>query len=83
MHSEVTGADIYDSLTITCTCGAVISASGVGTCPDGGFKVRTHRVKDSWDITWPWRRSMVLAGIQCGAFSFQNSSLLLFCYCYV
>jgi len=37
--SEKTGADLYDALTITCTNGATISVSGVGACPDKGFKV--------------------------------------------
>ena len=33
------GADLYDAVTITCTNGATISATGVGACPDKGFKV--------------------------------------------
>uniref|UniRef100_A0A7S4K568 Gfo/Idh/MocA-like oxidoreductase N-terminal domain-containing protein n=1 Tax=Odontella aurita TaxID=265563 RepID=A0A7S4K568_9STRA len=37
--SETTGADLFDAAIITCTNGCTISASGVGTCPDGGFKV--------------------------------------------
>lgn len=37
--SEVTGADLYNAVTVTCTNGCTISASGVGTCPDKGFKV--------------------------------------------
>ena len=37
--SATTGADLYDSVVITCTSGATISASGVGACPDKGFKV--------------------------------------------
>ena len=39
LHSEVTGADIQDAIVVTCTNGALLQASGVGTCPDGGFKV--------------------------------------------
>lgn len=39
VHSASTGADVYDAATITCTNGALISASGVGTVPDAGFKV--------------------------------------------
>lgn len=38
-NSKVTGADVYDSIVITCTNGATISASGVGAIPDQGFKV--------------------------------------------
>lgn len=37
--SERTGADLFDAVTVTCTNGATISASGVGSCPDQGFKV--------------------------------------------
>ena len=37
--SAATGADLYDAVTITCTNGATISATGVGACPDKGFKV--------------------------------------------
>lgn len=37
--SEATGADLFDAATITCTNGCTISASGVGSCPDKGFKV--------------------------------------------
>lgn len=37
--SKHTGADLYDAVTITCTNGCTINASGVGTCPDKGFKV--------------------------------------------
>ena len=37
--SPQTGADVYDSMTVTCTNGCTISASGVGSCPDQGFKV--------------------------------------------
>ena len=37
--SQRTGADIFDSVTITCTNGCTINASGVGSCPDRGFKV--------------------------------------------
>ena len=39
VHSAATGADVYDAATITCTNGALINASGVGTIPDAGFKV--------------------------------------------
>ena len=39
VHSEVTGADTHDALVVTCSNGALLQASGVGTCPDGGFKV--------------------------------------------
>ena len=39
MKSAATGADLYDAVTITCTNGATISATGVGACPDKGFKV--------------------------------------------
>eukprot|EP00962_Isochrysis_galbana_P045934 scaffold18283_cov91-Isochrysis_galbana.AAC.1 len=38
-HSATTGADLHESLTVTCTCGAIISATGVGACPDAGFKL--------------------------------------------
>lgn len=37
--SSATGADLIDSATITCTNGATINATGVGACPDKGFKV--------------------------------------------
>jgi predicted dehydrogenase len=37
--SVTSGADIFDSLIITCTNGCTINASGVGACPDKGFKV--------------------------------------------
>lgn len=37
--SEKTGADIYNSVVITCTNGATISLSGAGVVPDHGFKV--------------------------------------------
>lgn len=37
--SKVTGADLFDALVVTCTNGATISASGVGSCPDNGSKV--------------------------------------------
>ena len=37
--SEKTGADMHDAMTIVCTNGATISASGVGAVPDHGFKV--------------------------------------------
>jgi len=37
--SAHTGADLYNALTITCTNGCTISASGAGACPDHGFKV--------------------------------------------
>jgi len=37
--SKVTGADLWDGVTITCTNGCTIMASGVGACPDHGFKV--------------------------------------------
>lgn len=37
--SETTGADLYDAVVITCTNGCTINASGVGTCPDKGFKI--------------------------------------------
>merc|ERR1711924_77662 len=37
--SNVTGADLYDAVVVTCTNGCTISASGVGTCPDVGSKV--------------------------------------------
>ena len=39
VHSESTGADIHDALTLTCTNGAVIAVCGAGTAPDAGFKV--------------------------------------------
>jgi len=39
VNSETSGADLYDAVTVTCTNGATISASGVGSCPDKGFKV--------------------------------------------
>ena len=37
--SAKSGADLYDSVVITCTNGCTINASGVGSCPDKGFKV--------------------------------------------
>lgn len=37
--SEKTGADLYNAVVITCTNGCTINASGVGSCPDGGFKI--------------------------------------------
>ena len=37
--SERTGADLYNAVVVTCTNGCTINASGIGTCPDGGFKV--------------------------------------------
>lgn len=37
--SEKTGADLFDAVIVTCTNGCTINASGVGTCPDKGFKV--------------------------------------------
>ena len=37
--SEKTGADLYNAVVITCTNGCTINASGVGVCPDQGFKV--------------------------------------------
>ena len=37
--SKTTGADLFDAVVITCTNGATISASGVGSCPDTGSKV--------------------------------------------
>ncbi|KAL1516013.1 hypothetical protein AB1Y20_002626 [Prymnesium parvum] len=38
-HSEASGADLYDALTISCEGGATVNVSGVGACPDHGFKV--------------------------------------------
>lgn len=38
-NSDHTGADIYNSITVTCTNGATISCTGVGVIPDHGFKV--------------------------------------------
>ena len=38
-HSKTTGADLFDAVVVTCTNGATISASGVGSCPDTGAKV--------------------------------------------
>lgn len=38
-NSQTTGADVYDSIVITCTNGCTISASGVGAIPNHGFKV--------------------------------------------
>ena len=37
--SPATGADVIDAMTITCTSGCTISACGIGTIPDHGFKV--------------------------------------------
>jgi len=37
--SEKTGADTMDAVVVTCTSGATLNVSGVGTCPDHGFKV--------------------------------------------
>ena len=37
--SEKTGADLYNAVVVTCTNGCTINASGVGTCPDNGFKI--------------------------------------------
>lgn len=37
--SEKTGADLYDAVVVTCTNGCTINASGVGSCPDKGFKI--------------------------------------------
>jgi hypothetical protein len=36
---DTTGADMYESITITCEDGATINVSGVGGIPDAGFKV--------------------------------------------
>lgn len=38
-NSKATGADLFDAVVVTCTNGATISASGVGSCPDTGAKV--------------------------------------------
>ena len=38
-ESEKTGADLYNACVITRTNGCTINASGVGSCPDKGFKV--------------------------------------------
>jgi len=50
VRSQVTGADLHDSATVTCACGATISLSGTACVPgnehaktiDGGVKCNTH-----------------------------------------